>query len=258
MISVRSRRYFTPIDIFSGAGEIVSVGSTVTTVAAGDNVLITYTSCGSCTNCSDKHSSFCKDWEHANFGVGRLDGSKAYALPSGEKVTSHFFGQSSFSRYTVATERCIIKVPADAKLEYLAPLGCGIMTGAGAMLNVVKPTKSSSVVVVGAGAVGLAAIMAVKLNGELPKRVIAVDVVASRLDMAMKYGATHTIDSSKVKDLKAELLRITDGEGVTGSIDCTGRAEVVSTLIDSTTKRGIVVSVGVGKVCIALKMGGQN
>lgn len=224
----------------------------------GDNVLITYTSCGSCTNCSDKHSSFCKDWEHANFGVGRLDGSKAYALPSGEKVTSHFFGQSSFSRYTVATERSVIKVHKDAKLEYLAPLGCGIMTGAGAMLNVVKPTKSSSVAVVGAGAVGLAAIMAVKLNREQPRRVIAVDIVASRLEMARKYGATHTVDSSKVKDLKAELLRITDGDGVTGSIDCTGRADVVSTLIDSTAKRGIIVSVGVGKVCITLKMRGDQ
>lgn len=173
-------------------------------------------------------------------------------------MTSHFFGQSSFSRYTVATERSVIKVPAYAKLEYLAPLGCGIMTGAGAMLNVVKPTKSSSVAVVGAGAVGLAAVMAVKLNGEQPKRVIAVDVVASRLEMAMRCGATHTIDSSKVKDLKAELLRITDGEGVSGSIDCTGRADVVSTLIDSTAKRGIIVSVGVGKVCILLRMRAQN
>lgn len=123
------------------------------------------------------------------------------------------------------------------------------MTGAGSMLTIVKPTRSSSVAVVGAGAVGLAAIMAVKLNGEQPRMVIAVDVVASRLEMARKYGATHTIDSSKVKDLKVELLRFTDGEGATRSIDCTGRADVVSTLIDSTAKRGIVVSVGVGKVC---------
>ena len=124
------------------------------------------------------------------------------------------------------------------------------MTGAGAMLNVVKPTKSSSVCVVGAGAVGLAAIMAVNLVKEedRPRRVIAVDVVNGRLDLARKYGATHTVNSSEVKDLKAELLRLTDGEGVTGSIDCTGRPDVVSTLIDATAKRGIIVSVGVGKV----------
>jgi Zn-dependent alcohol dehydrogenase len=74
-----------------------------------------------------------------------------------------------------------------------------------------------------------------------------VDVVPSRLELAKKYGATHTINSAEV-DLKQALLDITDGEGVTGSIDCTGRPDVVNTLIDSTAKLGVIVSVGVGKV----------
>lgn len=122
------------------------------------------------------------------------------------------------------------------------------MTGAGAMLNVLKPTSTSTVAIVGAGAVGLAAIMALKLSKEKPRMVIAVDLVQARLDMARKYGATHVINSSEVTDLKAALLELTDGGGVDGSIDCTGRADVVSTLMEATAKRGTVVSVGVGKV----------
>lgn len=226
----------------------------MTTLSPGDNVLISYTSCGNCSNCESHHTSFCKDWEQDNFGVGRHDGSKAYSSTSGEAITSHFFGQSSFARHAVATERSVVKVPADAPLELLAPLGCGIMTGAGAMLNVIKPTASSTVAVVGAGAVGLAAIMALKLNKEQPKKVIAVDLVPARLEMAKKYGATHVINSAEVKDLKAALLELTDGEGVSGSVDCTGRAEVVNTLMDSTAKRGIVVSVGVGRVSIPFRI----
>lgn len=235
-----------------GAGTVVSIGSSVTTLSPGDNVLISYTSCGNCSNCDSGHTSFCRDWERDNFGVGRSDGSKAYSSTSGEALTSHFFGQSSFARHAVVMERSVIKVPADAPLQLLAPLGCGIMTGAGAMLNVVKPTLNSVVAVVGAGAVGLAAIMALKLNKEQPKMVIAVDLIQARLDMAKKYGATHVINSTEVKDLKAALLELTDGEGVNGSIDCTGRADVVNTLMDATAKRGTVVSVGVGKVIYLL------
>lgn len=230
-----------------GAGTVEAVGSSVKSVAVGDNVLISYTSCGSCSNCKSHHTSYCKDWEPYNFGVGRLDGSKAYSSPSGEPITSHFFGQSSMARHCVTSESGVVKVPADAPLELFAPLGCGIMTGAGAMLNVVKPNAHSSVAVVGAGAVGLAAIMAAKLAPERPEKVIAVDVVPSRLEMAKKYGATHVINS-KEQDLKTALLEITNGEGVSGSIDCTGRPEVVNTLIDSTAKRGITVTVGVGRL----------
>ncbi len=231
----------------------MDVGSAVTVLSPGDNVLISYTSCGTCTNCLSKHTSFCSTWEAANIGVGRPDGSKAYSTAErseAESITSHFFGQSSFSSYCVASERSVIKVPNYAPLNLLAPLGCGIMTGAGALLNVLKPTASSTICIVGAGAVGLAAIMAVKLLPEQPRRVIAVDVVASRLEMARKYGATDVIDSSKPRDggLKAELLRITEGEGVAGSIDCTGRAEVVNALIEASAKRGMVVSVGVGRL----------
>jgi len=117
------------------------------------------------------------------------------------------------------------------------------------MLNVVKPSADSIVCVVGVGAVGLAALMAVKLLPEPPKKVIAVDVVSERLKLAEKYGATHFINSRHVENLKDALMRVSDEQGIDGTIDTTGRPEVISSLIEATAKKGLVVQVGVGVVC---------
>lgn len=116
------------------------------------------------------------------------------------------------------------------------------------MLNVVRPSVEDTVLVVGAGAVGLAALMALKLLPSPPTLVIAVDVVPERLEMAKKYGATHLINSKDIPDLKAALKEATDGKGVDGAIDTTGRPEVLRTLLESAAKKGVVVSVGVGKL----------
>ncbi|EDN99311.1 hypothetical protein SS1G_02164 [Sclerotinia sclerotiorum 1980 UF-70] len=185
------------------------------------------------------------------------DGSKAYGYPPGEdessetKITSHFFGQSCFSSYAVVDERCCIKVGepgnVDLDLSSLAPLGCGILTGAGAMLNVLKPSQEDIVCIVGAGAVGLAAIMALNFLDTKPKQVIAVDIVDDRLELAKRYGATHVINSTKHKDLPGALKRVTNFEGIDVSIDATGRSEVIGDLLEATAKLGTVCSVGVGK-----------
>jgi aryl-alcohol dehydrogenase len=116
------------------------------------------------------------------------------------------------------------------------------------MLNVLKPKEGQVVAVVGAGAVGLSAIMAIKLASSKPSKIIAVDIVPARLEMAKKYGATHFINSKETPDLKSALLEITGGEGVDGSIDTSGRPDVVNTLLDACARKGIVVSVGVGRV----------
>ena len=118
-----------------------------------------------------------------------------------------------------------------------------------AMLNVVKPSPDSVVCVVGVGAVGLAALMALKLLPEPPKMVIAVDVVSERLQLAKQYGATHLVNSRDVDNLKDALMRVSDEQGIDGTIDTTGRPEVIATLLEATAKRGIVVQVGVGVVC---------
>lgn len=117
------------------------------------------------------------------------------------------------------------------------------------MLNVVKPTSDSVVVVVGAGAVGLSALMSLKTLPSPPAQVIAVDVVSERLELAKSFGATHIVNSRESPDLKDALMKITENQGVDGAIDTTGRPDVVNTLLKSVAKKGIVVTVGVGSVC---------
>jgi aryl-alcohol dehydrogenase len=118
----------------TGAGKVLKVGSKVTNAQPGDHVVISYTSCGDCKFCNKKQTSFCNHWEVDNFGVGRRDGSKAYASKDGQRITSHFFGQSSFSKLAIVMGASLVKVPEELPLEKLAPLGCGMMTGAGGKL----------------------------------------------------------------------------------------------------------------------------
>lgn len=117
------------------------------------------------------------------------------------------------------------------------------------MLNVVNPTSDMVVAVVGVGAVGLSAIMALKLLASPPRKIIAVDIVPSRLEMARSFGATHGVNSKVRPDLMKVLMDITHGRGVDGAIDTTGRPEVVKELIHSAARKGKVVTVGVGEVC---------
>lgn len=116
------------------------------------------------------------------------------------------------------------------------------------MLNVVEPKADDTVCIVGAGAVGFAALMALKLCPTPPKRVIAVDIVPERLELAKKYGATDVINSKEVPDLNAALLEVTGGKGVNGTVETTGRPELVETFLKATAKKGKVVQVGVGQV----------
>jgi aryl-alcohol dehydrogenase len=121
------------------------------------------------------------------------------------------------------------------------------------MMNVLKPKGDDIVCVVGAGAVGLAALMALRLSPSPPKKVIAVDIVPERLGLAKKYGATDVINSREHDDLKTALLEVTKGKGVDGTIDTTGRPEIVANLLKATAKKGMVVQVGVGQASLGLK-----
>jgi aryl-alcohol dehydrogenase len=120
-----------------GAGIVLKTGPNVSNVREGDPVLITYASCGHCKYCAKHETSFCNDWFRDNFGVGRgADGSKTYSSPeTGEKITSHFFGQSSFAKRAIVGKTALVKLEEGSPLEMLAPMGCGIQTGAGGMLR---------------------------------------------------------------------------------------------------------------------------
>ena len=114
-------------------------------------------------------------------------------LPNGGQVRSHFFGQSTFANYTNVSARSVVKVDDDVPMELLGPLGCGLSTGAGAILNSLGVRAGDTVAVFGTGAVGSAAIMAAAATGATT--IIAVDIHNSRLEMTKELGATHTISS---------------------------------------------------------------
>jgi aryl-alcohol dehydrogenase len=244
---VRDQLFPTPLPIIlghEGAGVVDAVGSAVTTVQPGDHVVMTYMSCGLCLPCETGHPAHCTHMHPLNFGGGRLDGStSACACGNDHAIHDHFFGQSSFSTYTIANERNVVKVPKQAPLELLGPLGCGIQTGAGSVLNALRVEAGSSFAAFGAGAVGLAAVMAAKVAGATT--IIAVDVTPSRLELALELGATHVINSRE-EDPVQRIQAITQG-GVNYSLECSGRSEVLRQAIDSVTTLGTCGIVGATK-----------
>lgn len=163
---VRDQWYPTPLPAVlghEGAGVVEKVGSAVSSVRPGDHVVLSFNSCGACKLCLTGHPAYCENFYAHNFAGQRSDGTTALSL-NGRQFSSHFFGQSSFASHANVAERSVVRVPEDAPLEILGPLGCGIQTGAGAILNVLQPRPGSAVVVFGAGAVGLSAVLAAKLR----------------------------------------------------------------------------------------------
>lgn len=175
-----------------GAGIVVEVGSGVTRVRPGDHVVLSYQSCGRCAACRAGRPTACAHFDTLNFGFARLDGSSAYRVAG---VEGHFFGQSSFASHALATERNCVVVDRALPLATLAPLGCGLQTGAGTVLNTLAVQPGDAIAVLGTGAVGLAAVMAARLVGAGP--IIAVDRWPDRLALARELGATHAIGSSR-------------------------------------------------------------
>lgn len=224
-----------------GAGVVEEVGSAVRSLAPGDQVLLSFSSCGACAQCRDGHPAYCDVWLPANLiGGARMDGTSPVRR-DGEPIGGHFFGQSSFSRLAVVDERSAVRVGPEADLSLIAPLGCGVQTGVGAVWNVLAPRPGSSVVVLGAGAVGLSAVMAARLTPAT--RIIAVDRVAERLELARELGATDVVDAGQVDDLAAALTDLTGG-GADGVVETTGNPGVLRQGVDALRARGTAVIVG--------------
>ena len=199
--------------------------------------------CGHCEQCVAGHPMYCVSFYDKNFGAQRPDGSKAFSDENGP-VGSHFFGQSSFAEFTNVPARGAVKVPNDVPLDILGPLGCGIMTGSGAVLNVLKPTPGSSVAIFGTGAVGMAGMMAAKAAGATT--IIMVDIVPSRLELAKELGATHVVNS-KETDPAAAIKEITGG-GAQFALDTTGVPMVFTQMSNSLATRGHGALVGAAKL----------
>jgi aryl-alcohol dehydrogenase len=156
-----------------------------------------------------------------NYTGARTDGSKALAA-GGERLSSNFFGQSSFATHALTYERNLVKAPDDVPLELIGPLGCGIQTGAGAIMRSLACEAGSTLLVLGGGAVGLSAVMAAAVQG--CSTVIVVEPHAARRALALELGATHAIDPSESENLAAAARAIVP-IGVDYAFDTTGRPE---------------------------------
>lgn len=243
-LSVRSAATPFPLPAVlghEGAGVVESVGSAVTHFAPGDRVLVSFDSCGGCLACRSGRPVYCDHWVPLNLlGGARLDGSSTLSRASGP-VHGHFFGQSSFASHALVSARAAVRAPDDTDLSMLAPLGCSVQTGVGAVLNVARPEPGSTLAVFGAGAVGLSAVLGAALTPLA--RIVAVDVVASRLDLAAELGATETVDAGNADPVQA-LKDLTGGRGVDYAIETSGRLPVLAGALDSLTSAGTCVVIG--------------
>ena len=217
-----------------GAGVVERVGEDIAGLAPGDPVVLTFDSCGRCPRCARGKPSYCQHFRPRNFGGARADGSSALANAAGP-LAGHFFGQSSFAGHAIATPRNAIKVSADVPLELLGPLGCGILTGAGAVLNSLAVPAGASVAVFGAGAVGISGIMAARVAGATT--IIAVDVKPRRLGLATELGATHTVNAAE--DDPVERVRSLTRGGADFAIDTTGVPEALRQAVVSLAPLGV-------------------
>jgi aryl-alcohol dehydrogenase len=223
-----------------GAGIVEAVGSAVKKVQPGDHVVMSFVSCGECTACKEGEPAYCPRLYELNFNGYRPDGTTLHS-DGGSPVHGHFFGQSSFATYSLAHERNVVKVDKTAPLELLGPLGCGIQTGAGAVLNSLHPHAGSSIVVFGVGSVGLAAVMAAHVVG--CTTIIGVDLKDSRLETARQVGATHTLNPSATENV-VEAIRDLTGGGSQYSLETTASPTVFRQAVDCLAQRGVCGLIG--------------
>ncbi|GGE16899.1 aryl-alcohol dehydrogenase [Polymorphobacter glacialis] len=220
-----------------GAGIVEAVGPGVTSVAAGDHVVLSYASCGACPSCSNAAPQYCANFMLLNY-AGRLPDGRAPMVAAGQgeggEIFGGFFGQSSFATHAIAYERNTVKVAASLDFATLAPFGCGMQTGAGTVYNSLKPRAGQSLVVMGTGSVGLAALMAAADLECTP--LIAVDRNPDRLALATSLGATHTILADGA-DLAAAIRAIIP-TGVDYIVDTTGVGPVIRAGTGALASRG--------------------
>jgi aryl-alcohol dehydrogenase len=221
-----------------GAGIVAAVGSAVEHLAVGDHVVISFPWCGECEHCREDRWSYCQRGRELKSGGMRGDRSTTLRR-AGAPVYGSFFQQSSFATHVLTPARDAVKLRHDAPLEFLGPLGCGLQTGAGAVLNVMRPEAGKSSAVSGAGSVGLAALMAAKVAGCDP--IIAADIRSNRLELARSLGATHTVDNTR-EDSVATIRKITSG-GAHFTLETSAVPAVFRQAVDCLLTRGTCVLV---------------
>lgn len=223
----------------------------MTTVKPGDAVLLSFDHCTSCATCESGTPSLCYKFNELNF----MD-NPSFTLSNAQAsdantpdIGGRFFGQSSFAQYSIVSQSSVVKatdlVKSKEELQLFAPLGCGIQTGSGTVINVAKATPNDVLAIQGLGGVGLSAIMAAKIQG--CRIIIGIDRVEKRLQMAKEFGATHVVDTSKLPEGKTVVdvvQEIAEGVGPNFTIETTGVPALIKSAVELTRMGGTVIQVG--------------
>lgn len=219
-----------------GAGVVTEVGAGVSGLADGDHVVVTWVApCRACFFCDAGQPELCEHGIDHAFGV-------AYGTAGGDDVWCAL-GTGTFAERTVVPQAAAIKIDPDFPLELAALTGCAVVTGVGAVLNAAQVQPGQSVAVIGCGGVGLAAIQGARVAGA--SQIIAVDRVASRLEIARANGATDVVDAS-VDEPIAAVRRLAARRGVDHAIEVVGLSATISQAYAMTRRGGTITIVGAG------------
>ncbi|MBE7163139.1 MAG: Zn-dependent alcohol dehydrogenase [Williamsia herbipolensis] len=223
-----------------GAGVVVATGANVGHVVPGDHVALSWMpSCGHCRHCVVGRPVLCSAAAPALLAGTMLDGT--VRLHDGGRDVNHYSFLSTFATHTVVPAASAVKIPDDVPLALAALVGCAVLTGYGAAVNRAKVEPGQSVLVFGAGGVGLSAIMGAKLSGAA--QIIVVDPVAEKCAVAIDFGATAALQPGD--DLVDRVRELTDGDGVDVAIDAVGAPGILDTAFGATVLGGTIVCVGV-------------
>jgi aryl-alcohol dehydrogenase len=222
-----------------GSGIVEKIGSAVTSVAVGDHVVLSFVSCRQCSRCTSDSPSYCENFAPLNILGTRTDSSYT-VTEQGADISANFFGQSSFATYALTHESNTVKVDKSLPIELLGPLGCGIQTGAGSIINAMACKQGSSIAIYGGGSVGLSAVLGAVV--QKCATIILVEPMESRRQLALSLGATHTIDPT-TDDVATSIRDICEA-GVNYGLDSTGISQVIEAAIASLAPRGELGLVG--------------
>jgi Zn-dependent alcohol dehydrogenase len=221
------------------AGEVVEVGPEVSGLAPGDHVVLTFVpSCGACGPCLAGRAALCEPGAAANAAGSLLSGRRRWHGRDGEPL-HHHLGVSAFAEHVVVSARSAVRVPSELPFDVAALFGCAVLTGVGAVLHAARVRPGDSVAVFGLGGVGLAALLGARVAGA--GTLIAVDVVADKLERARALGATHAVAAGPDA---VEAVREATGGGAAHVIETVGSARVLADAYAATRRGGTTVTVG--------------